>query len=228
MKKLLVVVLLLSAVCASAQTTAYKDQFPSVEVRGTAERKIEPNRIEVRVALSEAPSKGKTTLSALESQLAAALAAAGVAPATQLAVVGQSSALHKKTTAYQYKNYLLTLRSSEQLDAFFEALASTEIADASVGRTYHTDEAQIRQELQAEAMKNSRQTAQNLASAIGQGVGPAISIQYWSASPSPMFDGNSMLRAAKAPSEASLGSVKMRQIEFKADVTVVYELKLKP
>lgn len=214
---------------ATAQTVAYKDQFASVEVRGVAERKMEPNRVEVNILLSEAPSKGKIKIDALESQLATALKQADIDASTQLVVVGASSSAQKRTGAYQYKSYRVTAHSAAQFSALFDALASTEIVDASVGRMYHSDQAKIQQELQVEAMKNSQEVATNLVSAIGQGIGPAISIQYWNNSPSPSnFDGTLRMasKSAGAESAPSLPSnVQLRTIELRVDVTVNYQLK---
>lgn len=232
MKKFLFLALFAATVLGvSAQTVAYKDQFPSIEVRGVAERKIEPNRVEVNIMLSEAPSKGKTKIETLESQLAGALKQADIDPSTQLVVTGASSTSQKRVGAYQYKNYRVTVHSATQLAALFDALASTEIGDASVGRLYHTDQAKIQQELQVEAMKNSQQVASNLASAIGQGIGLALSIQYWNNSPSPAnFDGM-LRRAAKSSADEAAPSlpsdVQLRLIELRVDVTVNYELKAK-
>lgn len=230
MKKILLFALLAAALSSSAQNVAYKEQFASIEVRGVAERTIEPNRIEVNIQLSEAPSKGKINIETLESQLANALKQAGIDPKTQLVVVGASSSAQKRTGSYQYKNYRVTTHSATQFSGLFDALASTEIVDAAVGRMYHSDQGKIQQELQIEAMKNSQEVATNLVSAIGQGIGPAISIQYWNNSPSPSnFDG--ALRMAKSSGEVSMSGlpeiVKMRQIELRVDVTVHYQLKEK-
>lgn len=229
MKKIfLVLFFAVFGLVGSAQTVAYKDQFALVEVRGVAERRIEPNRVEVNILLSESSSKGKVRIEALEEQLAGALKQAAIDPKQQLVLVGASSAAQKRSGAYQYKNYRVTAHSASELAALFDALASTDILQASVGRMYHSNQAQIHEELQVEAMKNSQQVASTLAEAVGQSIGAAVSIQYWNSSPSPVAN-EEMVRVSKFSGADQAGGdlpseVGMRLINLRVDVTVNYRL----
>ncbi|MEF9950716.1 MAG: SIMPL domain-containing protein [Mucinivorans sp.] len=230
MKKLLFVTLLASlSMMASAQITQIAQETPYIEVRGTASRLVEPNRIEVRITLSEAVDKGKTSLSTLESQLATALKEAAIDVPKQLVVVNQSSTAQKRNSAYQFKTYQLTLTSAEQVAAVFAAFANNSVKDAAINRMYNINQRQINQELQVEAMKNSLETAQNLVQAIGQTIGRAIQIQYWSNDNSPVgFSADNMLMRAKAPSleqgEELPSDLKLRPQKMECAVTVRYSL----
>ncbi|MEG1463806.1 MAG: SIMPL domain-containing protein [Mucinivorans sp.] len=224
MKKLFFVTLIASmALLASAQQVQEK---PYIEVGGKASRLVEPNRVEVRITLSEAVSKGKVKLAELESQLATALKQAEVDASKQLVVISQSSTSQKRATAYQYKTYLLTLTSADEVATVFEAFAANSVQNASISRMYNTDQEKIVKELQIEAMKNSQQTALNLTSAIGQTIAGAIQIQYWSNDIPPVgYSSDNMLRSkAVVESEELPSDLKLRPIDVRCSVTVRYAL----
>lgn len=224
MKKLILASLM--AIFALGAAAQQQLDVPYIEVQGKATRLVEPNRVEVRITLSEAPSKGKVKLESLESQLATALKQAGVDASKQLVVLSQSSAAQKRSSAYQFKSYLLTLSSADEMSAVFDALAANNVQDASVVRTYNTDQAAIDKEMQVEAMKNSQEMAQNLAAAVGQTIGKAIQIQYWNNTPAPFLSDNMLMRSAKVAVEGAElpDDVKMRPINAQCNVTVRYLL----
>lgn len=176
-KSLLVSLFALIAIGAWSQSN---EQTPYVEVRGVASRLVEPNRVEIRITLSEADSKGKVKLATLESALATALKAADIDVSKQLVVVSQSSGAQKRNGLYQFKTYALTLTTAEQVASVFDAFAAQGVQNAEVFRTYNVDQKQIESELQVEAMKDSQKTAKHLMSALGQTIGSAIQVQYWS------------------------------------------------
>lgn len=225
MKKLIFLSLL--AIMALGATAQEQDNMPYVEVRGTASRLVEPNRIEVLVSLNEADSKGKIKLSELESDLANALKKSGVDASKQLVISSQSSSAQKKSGSLQFKNFLLTLTSANQLDEVFEAFASSGVQNAQIMRMYNVDQKSIVAELQVEAMTNSMQTAQTLALAIGQKIGSAIQIQYWDNPISPIYMSDNMLRTKSAGMESAPelpDDVKLKPINMQVSVTVRYFL----
>lgn len=228
MKKL--IFLSLFAIMALGATAQGQDNTPYVEVRGTASRLVEPNRIEVLVSLNEADSKGKIKLSALESDLASALKKAGVDASKQLVISSQSSAAQKKAGSFQFKNFLLTLTSANQLEAVFEAFASSGVQNAQIMRMYNVNQKSITAELQVEAMKDSRQTAETLASAIDQKIGSAIQIQYWDNPITPIYMSDNMLRTKSAGVESAPAlpdDLKLKPVNIQVSVTVRYFLSSK-
>ncbi len=174
------IALLLSATLSSQAQQINIQNEPYIEVRGSANATVEPNKIDVAISLSEAPSKGKITLKHQEDALAKALKAADIDVKKQLKVVSQSSVGEKRKTIYQFKNYLLTLSSAEQLADVFSAFDEFGVANASVQKTYNDSMEMIRQNLRIEAMKNAQQTATTLTEAVGQTIGSAIQINDYS------------------------------------------------
>ncbi|MEG1606724.1 MAG: SIMPL domain-containing protein [Mucinivorans sp.] len=201
---------------------------PYVEVSGSAFTMLQPNRIDISITLSEAPSKGKITLSAQQESLSKALKEAGIDIEKQLVVVSQSSAIEKKTIAYQFKNYQLTLTSADELSTVFNAFDQNGITTAEVTRMWNNTQAEVEQGLKIQAVKNAKATASALSDAIGQKIGKAIYIQDYSYS-TPQFD-NVMVRGlAKANTAAvepeSFSQLQVKSIRLKQSVMVRFILE---
>lgn len=216
----------LSVATASAQTVAIEQQKPYIEVRGTAKTTIAPNKIEVAVQLSELPSKGKVTLAEQEKQLATALAEAGVDVKKQLVVTSQSTSGDKRKISYQFKNYLLTVSTAEELGAVFTAFDAHGIQNAKVQRVTNDSQEAVKMQMRVEAMKNAQLTASTLAEAVGQTIGDAILVTDYNGGMDSYGNDFTMVRSAKVMmmSEAMPADLQMRPIEVEQNVTVRFLL----
>lgn len=216
----------LSVATTSAQTINVEQPKPYIEVRGTAKTTIEPNKIEVTILLSELPSKGKITLSDQETQLATALTEAGVDLQNQLAVISQSKSGDKRKASYQYKNYLLTLTSGEELSGVFAAFDAHGVQNARVTRVTNDSQDETKMKMRAQAMKNARAIAETLAGAVGQKIDDAILITDISGGSDYYPNDYAMMRAApKAAMETSMPTtIQMRPIEIEQSVSARFIL----
>lgn len=223
--------LAIAAIFALSASFAYAQECnnntPYVEVRGSASMAVEPNKIEVNITISQADSKGKTTLAELESQLAAALKKVGINDSKQLVITSQSSDAAKRNNIYQFKSYTLTVSSAQELANVFEAFAQYGVANAYVGRMWNDKQSQYEAQVKAQAMQNAQKSATVLSESIGQSIGKAIMIQDFSSSPSPMDNGGLMMsRSSFAKSDGATLSddVAMRKINIVQSVTVRFAL----
>ena len=133
MKKILFVAsALLIAGAATAQNPDMKMNRNYVEINSSADTLVAPNKFRISITISEAPSKGKTTIADLEKSLATALKASGVDIKKQLVITGQSNTDGKRKDIYQYKNYLLTLTEPTMVETVFDELQANGIANASL------------------------------------------------------------------------------------------------
>lgn len=153
---------------------------PYIEVRGYAKTMITPNKAEITIVLNQADDKGRSSMEDMESQLAKALSAAGVDAATQLKLSDQTSEAYKRKKALQFKRYVLTVNSSEEMQNVFSAFEDYTIKNATVTRVWYDKEEEVNKALKIEAIKNARETAKSLVEAIGQNIGKAIFIQDFS------------------------------------------------
>lgn len=218
--------LLLSAGTALAQEKA---ETPYVEISSSADTLVVPNKFRIAITLSEAPSKGKTTLAEMEKSLATALTASGVDMQNQLVITGQSNANGKRKDIYQYKSYLLTLHEAAQVETVFDALQENGISNARLTESTRSDLRELQALVRVKAMKNAYQTASELAGAVGQHVGKAIMIQAYSSAPENRNVGTMMFAAksglAVQEDTASLPQLKFNDVRVSQNVTVRFALE---
>lgn len=214
---------------ATAQQIVVEKAEPYIEVRGSAQTTIAPNRIEIAISLNQADSKGKVSIQEMETSLAMALKTAGIDATKALVLTDQSSAFQKKQGAYQFKNYLLTLATANEVDQVFAAFADNGINNADIVRAWNDKRDQYEQKLKTEAMLNAQKTAQTLTDAVGQKIGRAIQITDYSSSV-PMYDtsfamAKGLTRNAQTPEESPLRDVKFREITIVQSVNVRFALE---
>lgn len=231
MKKMLFIasaLLMIGAGSAWAQNN--NEQIPYVEINSSADTAVMPNKFRISISISEAPSKGKTTIAELERSVAKALNAAGVDIKKQLVITSQSNASGKRKDIYQYKNYLLTLTEPNQVEAVFDELQANSISDASLSQSTRSDLKELQAQVRVKAMRNAQITASELAAALGQRIGKAIYIQSYSSAPdllNGMVRGLAMSKAAtgNAIQEDALSNIKFNDVRINQNVTVRFVLE---
>lgn len=231
MKKMLFIAsaLLLGASGAWAQGFDNGKQVPYVEITSSADTSVVPNKFRISISISEAPTKGKTTIAELERSLARALDAAGVDIKKQLAITSQSNSSGKRKDIYQYKNYLLTLTEPEMVEAVFDELQTNGISTASLTQSTRSDLRELQALVRIKAMKNAQNTASELAAAIGQRIGKAIYIQSYSSAPETGYvlrgKAAGMMATANAIQNDALADVKFNDVRISQNVTVRFVLE---
>lgn len=230
MKKMLFIasaLLMIGAGSAWAQNN--NEQIPYVEINSSADTAVMPNKFRISISISEAPSKGKTTIAELERSLATALNAAGVDIKKQLVITSQSNANGKRKDIYQYKNYLLTLTEPNQVETVFDELQANGISNASLSQSTRSDLRELQALVRVKAMQNAQITASELAAALGQRIGKAIYIQSYSSAPEAglvMLRGKAAgVMTGNALSDSSLADVKFNDVRVSQNVTVRFVLE---
>ncbi len=227
MKKILFIVsALLITGAAMAQSPDMKMNRNYVEINSSADTSVAPNKFRISITISEAPSKGKTSIAELERSLARALDASGVDIKTQLVITGQSSADGKRKDIYQYKNYLLTLTDPQMVETVFNELQTNGIANASLTQSTRSDLKELQALVRIKAMKNAQQTAGELAGALGQTIGKAIMIQSYSSAPETiMIRGYATAKSGNAMQDAEMPELKFNDVRVNQSVTVRFILE---
>lgn len=228
MKKILFIAsTLLITGAAMAQSPDMKMNRNYVEINSSADTLVVPNKFRISITISEAPSKGKTSIAELERSLARALNASGVDIKTQLVITGQSSADGKRKDIYQYKNYLLTLTDPQMVETVFNELQTNGIANASLTQSTRSDLKELQAIVRVKAMKNAQQTAGELAGALGQKIGKAIQIEAWAAAQDQiMIRGLAAAKSGNAIMEDSvMPELKFNDVRVNQSVTVRFILE---
>lgn len=174
MKKLIILAFAISTIGVSFAQDGVSDRN-YVEVRGNASKSVEPDRINVRVTLSENDGKIKTPLAQLDQAFANTLKQVEVDPKTDVVLSGQSSAVDKKR-GFIFKTYIVTLKSVQKVSELFEVLQDNGINSANVANAWNTNQKEIIETLKMEAVQDAKNTAETLAKGLGQTVGKAFQI----------------------------------------------------
>lgn len=180
MKSTFIMLLVLcSFITASAQKNFIDQNF--IEVFGKAEKEIVPNEIYLRIIISETDNKGKEPLEILEKNMLKKLESLGIDLKKQLVVRDMSSNFKnywlKKQDIFTAKEYELIVEKASTAGKVFRELEALGISNMDVVRIDHSNLDQFKNELKAEAIKKSHETAEMLTAPLNQKVGRALYIR---------------------------------------------------
>ena len=171
--------ILLAAVAFFALPAAAQMQeaFPSyIQVNGRAEKEITPDEFYLQIIINERDSKGKISVESQQRDMIAALRKLGVDVEKQLKVANLSSEFFKKNTSVATAKYQLQLGSAAEVAKVWQALDALGISNVSILKVSHSKLEAYKQEVRLAAMRNARQSACEMAEAIGQNIGKCFYI----------------------------------------------------
>lgn len=218
-----------------AAVTAYAQPAPAgpprkIEVTGSAEREIIPDKIYFLISLKEyEEGRRKVTLGELEKQLQQAVRRAGL-DADRLRVgdvQGYRQWWRKKPeeTFFASKQYRLELDAPDKINQVLAALDDRAIERTDVAETSHSQIEQMRREIKVEAIKAAREKAGYLLAALGEEVGPVLEIQEINndyGQPQPRYANMMMMESADADAPPP---VEFRKIKLVYEVRTVFGIK---
>lgn len=202
MKKLIAMaVVALMALPAAAQM---QEAYPSyIQVTGRAEKELTPDEFYLQIVINERDSKGKISVESQQRDMVAVLRKLGVDVEKQLKVANLSSEFFKKNTSVAMAKYQLQLGSSGEVAKVWQALDDLGISNISILKVTHSQLDKYKQEVRLEAMRNARESAQEMAGAIGQTIGKCFYIYDSNSNVLPvMYDNAVLMRSAKAVADA--------------------------
>lgn len=197
MKKMILwVVVMLLALPTILQA---QEAYPSyIQVTGRAEKEIVPDEFYLSITINERDSKGKISVESQQREMVATLKKLGVNTEQQLKMANLSSEFFRKNSSVAMAQYQLQLNSAAEVTRVWQALDGLGISNVSIQRVSHSKIEEYKAQVRTEAMHNARQSAEELASAVGQRVGKCFYI----------YDSNSNLLPV-AYNMVSVRSVKM-------------------
>ena len=202
MKKLIAMaVVALMALPAAAQM---QEAYPSyIQVTGRAEKELTPDEFYLQIVINERDSKGKISVESQQRDMVAVLRKLGVDVEKQLKRANLSSEFFKKNTSVAMAKYQLQLGSSGEVAKVWQALDDLGISNISILKVTHSQLDKYKQEVRLEAMRNARESAQEMAGAIGQTIGKCFYIYDSNSNVLPvMYDNAVLMRSAKAVADA--------------------------
>jgi uncharacterized protein YggE len=181
MKRIILMIMAVSAgYAAQAQTKNWLD-VPYVEVMGKAELEIVPNEIYVDIVISEQDNKAKKSAEQLEREMKTALQKIGIDVEKDLRIRDMNSAFrkfwYKSDQIYTSKEYQLLVRSAADLGKAYQAIETAGISNLKISRVTHSEIERYRREVKANAAKDAKQKASDLAAAVGETLGACLHLQ---------------------------------------------------
>jgi uncharacterized protein YggE len=177
MKNIKLLICILFTTTILAQNSIPK---PYIEVRGVSETEIVPDEIYLDIQIKERVEKGKKlTVDILERQLKTALVKIGVSE-KNLSISDVNAVLAKtgwwKEEVLAIANYSLKVNGASKLKQVFEHLKKMKISDVNITKATHSNLIEIKKKNSIKAIKNAKEKADDLLSAIGEQTGKPILI----------------------------------------------------
>ena len=229
MKKMILAAAALFAVVAATAQTTIETQPTGIQVNGRAEKKITPDEIHVAITLRDNEPKGET-VDELESRMKREFAALGIDIEKSLRVTSMVNAPRKRNQVDTSRSYDLKVGNATTLGQVFYALGEMGVTGAGVSRVTHSRIEELKGDVRAEAVKNAKTIATELAGALGQKVRWAEWIQdggFYETSPVPVYRTRaSMNELLDVFSSADAGEqgLEMQEITLVYNVTIRFVL----
>ena len=180
MKKLTLLVFLLSTILfAKSQTKNFIDQ-PYIELSGSADTLVTPNEIYIRIILSEKDTRDRVSIEDLELKMVAALKGLGLETEKDLTTSDMTSNfkfyLLKSKDVIKTKIYTLKVTEAVTASKVFMKLEEIGISNTSIERVDHSDLDNFKNRMRSKAMIDAKERAIALTKPLNQTIGFAIHI----------------------------------------------------
>lgn len=178
MKNLLLITLLLMCNFTIAQKNFIDQNY--IEVTGTIESEIIPDKIYLSIAINENDKKGKESVEEQESKMIKALKSMGINTDKKLSIEGFNSTFInyflRKDDVLKVKQYTLLVHDTQTLANVFKTFDLLEISKVYISKIDHSNIENLKQEAKIKAIKMAKEKAKLFAQGIDQKVGKAIMI----------------------------------------------------
>ena len=232
MKNLLSIIALCIVSFVFSQTKNFIDQ-PYLETSAEADTLVIPDRIYLKITISENDTKNKKSVEELENIMVQKLKNLGIDTNKQLLMNDLASNYKKyvlKTSdVMKTKSYDLLVFDGLTAGKVIQELENEDISNIQLLKTQHSQEEKILADLKKRAIIKAKKNANNIANAIGQKVGNAIFISDLKIKLN--LDSNAFLNtsfgynAPKLKEEFDPADLNFRKIGFSASLSVNFKLE---
>jgi len=236
MKQILLFLTLLLSLPAFGQTGQknFIDQN-YIEVKGTSEIEVSPDKIFINIIINEKEHKGKT-VNDVEKLMVEKLTAIGIDIQKQLSIRDFVSNLKNnwilKSEIQSLKQYELLVKNAETVGKVFKELNNLGISSISIDRLENTEIDKYKREAKSKAIKQAKENAETLAQGVGQEIGRAllISEEDYSQNITGMLQGIvAGVKIEGAPSSSwnweAAPEIEFEKIKIEYQIKVLFELK---
>ena len=232
MKNLLSIIALCIVSFVFSQTKNFIDQ-PYLETSAEADTLVIPDRIYLKITISENDTKNKKSVEELENIMVQKLKNLGIDINKQLLMNDLASNYKKyvlKTSdVMKTKSYDLLVFDGLTAGKVIQELENEDISNIQLLKTQHSQEEKILADLKKRAIIKAKKNANNIANAIGQKVGNAIFISDSKINLN--LNSNAFLNtsfgynAPKQKEEFEPADLNFRKIGFSASLSATFKLE---
>ncbi len=174
-------VALFCAISTSAQTSQKNFlDINYIQVSGTVESNITPDKIYVSITINEKDKKGKISVEMQEAKMIQKLNSIGIDLNKNLSVQSFHSSYNsyilKKDDVLKVKKYLLLVHNTEHLSKVFKIFDQLEISNVYISKVDHSKMEELKLEAKIKAIQTAKKKATTYAKAIDQSIGKALLI----------------------------------------------------
>jgi len=232
MKNLLSIIALCIVSFVFSQTKNFIDQ-PYLETSAEADTLVIPDRIYLKITISENDTKNKKSVEELENIMVQKLKNLGIDINKQL-LMNNLARNYKKyvlktSDVMKTKSYDLLVFDGLTAGKVIQELENEDISNIQLLKTQHSQEEKILADLKKRAIIKAKKNANNIANAIGQKVGNAIFISDSKINLN--LNSNAFLNtsfgynAPKQKEEFEPADLNFRKIGFSASLSATFKLE---
>lgn len=232
MKNSVIIIALVIVNFAFSQTKNYIDQ-PYLETSAEADTLVIPDRIYLKITISENDTKNKKSVEELENTMVQKLKLLGIDPSKQLLMNDLESNYKKyvlkSSDVMKTKSYDLLLFDGLTAGKVIQELEKENISNIQLLKTQHSQQEKILADLKRRAIIKAKKNANNIANAIGQKAGNAIYIsdlRETTPANSNLFVNTSFgYSSQKLKQEFEPADLNFRKIGFSSSLSVKFKLE---
>jgi uncharacterized protein YggE len=182
MKNIFLTIAILFSFALFAQNDVVsKDTRPFIEVTGTAEKEVMPDRIYIAITLTEKSTSDKDdSIQKQEENLRKGLTETGV-DLKELFLsdaVSEITTYKKRETGIKLsREYTLIVKNAEEVKKVFKKLSDMNIKEAIISKTESSEIEKYRKDVRIAAIKVAKEKATYLLQAIGEELGKPLEIK---------------------------------------------------
>ena len=203
-----------------------------IELSGKAEIEIVPDEIYLNIELKETDTKNKVSVDQMEIKMFKAFKKLGLDLEKQVKVLNFSSNFQsywlKKKDVMKSKSFQVIVNDTKTLSNLFSSLEKIGISNITIEKVDHSKMDDFKKEVKVKAIKNAKENAELLTSALGQEIGKAIFIGqgYSNNYQSRPRTKNMMVRGmATMEMQDAAPQIEFQKIKLEHNIMVRFELK---
>lgn len=233
MKKNAILVLMLCvSLCSCKENNNAKTR--SIDVVGSAEQEVLPDRILIGITLQEymKDANKKVDILVVEAQLQKAMADAGL-PKEDLAIgsiYGEQTWWRKKkpTDFLESKTYILTVPNLAKIDGILNRIDQRAITGTNINSYDYSKMEELRKEVKIKALQVAKAKAEYLLKGIDESLGEALEVHEIEVEPYNRFqqmESNVMPYATNAAPVLQESTVASQKIKVRCEVKASFKIK---